>query len=86
MRKVWVGLIPEIFGYGLLVVEDSEEECRKALEEAYNESAKGSYDDYEDQEHEDGTPYTRFEKAFEHWGGGFKHIEFGKVYFDDFGE
>lgn len=86
MSKVWVGIIPEIFGYGLLVVGNSEDECKKALEAEYNKWTVNSPDDYEEQVHEDGTPYTRFEKAFEHWSGRVKEVELSKVYFDDFGE
>lgn len=84
-KTIWVGIIPEIFGYGLSVVGESEEDCRKALQSAYRAWVKGTYDDYGDMRHENGKKMTRFEKAMENWGGRIEKIELGKIYYDNFG-
>jgi hypothetical protein len=75
MRKnyMWVGTIPEIFGYGFSVMDRTEDLARKALKKAY--------DDFPDKPegYADG-----FEMAFTHWGGFINKITLGEVYNDDF--
>jgi hypothetical protein len=82
MEKLWVGQIPDIFGYGLLVLEDSEDKCRKALRKAYNDWAKNYPDTYGRMEGK--VLRSRFDKAMHHWGGEVRKIEIGKVYYDNF--
>lgn len=84
MKTIWIGTIPGIFGYGISIAEDTEEKCVKALETAYNRCVDGTDDDYDEQFYEDGTEMTRFEKAFDYWGGSVSEIELGKEYSDDF--
>lgn len=84
-KTIWIGVIPSIFGYGMSVAAESEEECLKALKKDYREWAKGRSDDYGDMRDENGRKLTRFEKAMETWGGRIEEIELGKVYFDNFG-
>lgn len=83
-RTIWLGIIPDIFGYGINVLEDSEEACEKALKRAYREWSKGTCDDYGDMRDDNGKKMTRFEKAMENWGGRIEEVELGKVYFDNF--
>lgn len=85
MSKIWVGQIPDIFGYGLLVLEMSEDKCRKALRKAYNEWAKNYPDTYGRMEGDDGKALrSRFDKAMYQWGGSVMEVEVGKVYCDNF--
>jgi len=83
-KTIWVGIIPDIFGYGMSVAAESEEECLKALKKDYRECVKGRSDDYGDMRDENGRKLTRFEKAMENWGGRIEEIELGKVYWDNF--
>jgi hypothetical protein len=72
-RTLFVGQIPNAFGYGLMVAEDSEQSCIKAL--------KNSYDKWK-------RIYNfkkSFKEAFEYFGGSIQEIELGKVYYDGFG-
>lgn len=74
-QTIWVGMIPEIFGYGMTVIGNSEAECMKALRAEYKEWKKQRPD-----------PSTNFKKSFEYFGGSVQEIEIGKVYFEDFRE
>lgn len=85
-KTIWIGVIPDIFGYGITIAEESEEACEKALKRAYNSWAKGRPDDYGDMRDENGRKLTRFEKAMENWGGRIIEVELGKAYFDNFGD
>jgi len=85
MKTIWVGIIPDIFGYGISVAEESEEKCLKALKKIYRDWVKGEPDTYGIMRHENGKAMTRFEKAMEHWGGRVEEIELGKCYYDNFG-
>ena len=84
-KTIWVGVIPSIFGYGMIVVAESEAECLKALKKDYRECTKDRSDDYGDMRDENGRKLTRFEKAMECWGGRIEEVELGKIYFDNFG-
>jgi predicted RNase H-like HicB family nuclease len=86
-RTIWMGTIPEIFGYGLSVVGETREECEAALKKGYREWTKNSAyssDDYGDMRDKNGKKLTRFEKAMEYWGGSVFQVELGKIYYDDF--
>jgi hypothetical protein len=84
-KTIWIGVIPDIFGYGMSVAAESEAECLKALKKDYAKSSKGTFDEYEDVCDENGKKLTRFEKAMENWGGRIEEVELGKVYWDNFG-
>jgi len=75
-KTIWIGVIPDIFGYGISVAEESEEACMKALKRAYREWKTGCY----------GNQATNFKDSFENWGGRVKEVELGKKYFDNFSE
>lgn len=83
-RTIWVGSIPDIFGYGLSVVGETKKECETALKKAYLQWSKGTSDDYGDRRDENGKKMTRFEKAMEDWGGDIFEVELGKIYNDNF--
>lgn len=83
-KTIWIGVIPSIFGYGMSVAAESEEECLKALKKDYRDWSKGRSDDYGDMRDENGKKLTRFEKAMENWGGRIEEVELGKVYWDNF--
>jgi predicted RNase H-like HicB family nuclease len=74
-QTIWVGIIPDIFGYGMSVLGNTEAECMKALKDGYKEWKKGYPD-----------PSTNFKTSFENWGGFVREIELNKTYFDNFGE
>jgi len=75
MKKIFVGTIPDIFGYGMSVVAFTKKECKEAL--------KLKYADWKKQQPNEETSFTT---AFNDWGGYIRPIEIGKVYFDNFGE
>lgn len=72
--ELWIGQIPGIFGYGIMVAECTEAECKKILKKHYLDSKKSwGYD-------------KTFTEAMEYFGGSVKKIEYGKSYNDNFGE
>jgi hypothetical protein len=85
-KTIWIGIIPDIFGYGISVAAETETDCEKALKKTYRNWSKGRSDDYGDMRDENGRKLTRFEKAMENWGGRITEVELGKTYFDNFGD
>ena len=75
MKKqfVFVGIIPDIFGYGFSVVSKSKAGAMKALRAAY-ESVKKARPD----------PTTTFETSFEYFGGYVAKVKFNDVSSDVF--
>lgn len=75
MKKqyVFVGIIPDIFGYGLSVVSKSKAGAMKALRAAYESFKKARPD-----------PTTTFETSFEYFGGYVEKVKFNDVYSDVF--
>jgi hypothetical protein len=72
-KNVFVGIIPDIFGYGLSVVSGSKAGAMKALRAAY-ESVKNARPD----------PTTTFETSFEYFGGYVSKVKFNDVSTDAF--
>jgi hypothetical protein len=74
---IWMATIPDIFGYGLIVVDKSEELALKALKKEYyawkKTNRKAGY--YSD---------STFNSSWEDWGGRTEKIELGKAYNDGF--
>jgi len=78
LRAQWVGVVPDIFGYGMSVLAPSKEAAMKALRAEYKRWKKqlGKHAD----------PTTTFDRSFEEFGGRVAKVEVGKVYYDNFGE
>ena len=72
--EVWVGMIPEIHGYGLNVMEFSEAEAKKTLRREFLKMQKAWNGEF------------TFPKAMEYFGGRVFKIEPGKAYYEDFGD
>jgi len=72
--KMWIGHIPEIYGYGIMVLECTENEARKSLKRAFAITKKAN----------DGQ--RTYAASFDHWGGRIFEIETGRHYCDDFSE
>lgn len=73
-KHIWVGVIPDIFGYGITVASMTEGGAKKGLRKAFLEWKKHRQ-----------SPST-FNSAFEDWGGRIDKIELDKAYADNFGE
>jgi len=72
--EVWIGQIPSIFGYGIVVAESSSDACKKALKKHYLACKKSrNYD-------------KTFADAMDYFGGYVVEITMGKMYYDDFRE
>lgn len=74
-QTIWIGVIPDIFGYGISVAGNSKAECLDALKKSYKKWKEG----YPNED-------TNFKKSYEDFGGRVDEIELGKAYFDNFGE
>jgi hypothetical protein len=72
-KSVYVGVIPDIFGYGINVVSDSRKGAMDALRNAYDEWKAARPD-----------RTTNFKSSFEYWGGYVVEVELGKGYYDGF--
>lgn len=70
---VWVGCIPDIFGYGIQVVALTRSDALAALREAYNDWKTARPD-----------PSTNFDSSFAFYCGYVDKIELGKAYHDGF--
>jgi len=77
MKQIYVGIIGEIFGYGLMILGHSEEQCRDGLRKEVDEWRNNMGEESSQQ---------IFDKAFEDWGGSIKQVEIGKIYYDGFAE
>jgi len=76
--KIWFGTIPDCFGYGIAVIEDTQEKCRLALKKDWDETLKAR---------KDYIPYNfpqDYESALDYFGGFVTEIEKGKAYCDGF--
>jgi hypothetical protein len=71
-KRIWIATIPEIFGYGLTVLDVTEEAALRALKAKFYEWKKQL------------PSQSTFKSAFEDWGGRTEEIEIGKVYNDNF--
>ncbi len=72
--EVWCGMIPEIFGYGLMMFEHSEDAARKSLKKYFYEMRKSFGSN------------TTFARAMDYFGGSVIQVEMGKKYYDNIGE
>jgi hypothetical protein len=74
ITKVWCGHIPEIYGYGIMVIECTEDQARKSLKKAFADAKRWNHGE------------AGYKEAFENWGGRIFEVQTGKHYGDDFGE
>lgn len=73
MKYIWIGVIPDIFGYGIAVASMTEAGAMKTLRKAYLQCKKHRPN-----------PETNFKQAFEDWGGYVIEAELDKGYGDNF--
>ena len=74
---IYMGMMPNICGYGIAVIGKSESEVRKSLEKSYNRWKKSCGDDFIYEA-------RTFDKAMDYFGGWIEKKYFGFDYFDDF--
>lgn len=73
--EIWFATIPSIFGYGICLLSDSEENAKKHLRAQYYAMRKSWQ-----------TLNFTFDRAFEYFGGKIEKIELNKPYYENFGE
>jgi hypothetical protein len=71
--KLWCGMIPEIYGYGLMVLELTEDQARKSLKRMFNAWRKSMHGEF------------GYARAMEYFGGSIFEVETGKQYYDNLG-
>ena len=76
-QELYYGVIPDIFGAGMVVVDTSFLKCYKALKKEYGAWCK-VYPQFK-------SKFKNFKDAFESYGGRVDKVEIGKVYWEDFG-
>ena len=69
-QKFWCGLIPDIYGYGIVVFETTEELAKKSLKKHFLVAKKANHGEYS------------FPKAMEWFGGRVFEVEMDKCYDD----
>jgi predicted acetyltransferase len=72
--KLWIGHIPGIYGYGIIVVELTEDEARKSLKKAFAKAKKAN------------VGQASYKESSKNWGCRIFEVETGKYYGDDFSE
>lgn len=72
-KTIFVGVIPDIFGYGINVASDTKEGAMAGLRKAYADWKEANPDST-----------TSFKTSFEYWGGHIIEVELGKGYHDGF--
>ena len=68
-NKLWFGEIPEIFGYGISCLGNSEKEVMETMKRSYRK-----WKDHAPNEE------TNFKTSFEYYGGYVYQVELGKAY------
>jgi len=68
-NKLWYGEIPEIFGYGISCLGNSEKEVMETMKRSYRIWKDGRPDES-----------TNFKTSFEYFGGYVYEVEIGKAY------
>jgi hypothetical protein len=72
--KLWCGHIPEIYGYGIMVLECTEDQARKSLKRMFRAWRKQMHGNF------------NYPEAMEFFGGRIFQVETGKQYYDNLGE
>lgn len=71
--SVWVGVIPDIFGYGINAIGHTRVDVMRTLRKSYDEWKKARPD-----------PTTNFRDSYARFGGAVFKIEIDKAYHDNF--
>lgn len=71
--NVWVGVIPDIFGYGITTIAYTKADAMKALRQSYAVWKKARPDST-----------TNFKTSYERFGGTIYQVEIGKAYHEHF--
>jgi len=71
--KMWIGIIPGAFGYGITVLECTKDEARKSLKKFYYAWKRSNNFN------------LTYAQAMDYFGGRIFEVETGKQYYDDFG-
>lgn len=74
-KTIWVGIIPDIFGYGINVAAETRDEAFDALRREYVDWKKAILQ----------PSSTNFDESFRYYGGYVIEVELGKGYHDGFG-
>lgn len=69
-KTIWIGHIPEAFGYGIMVASDTKEGAMKAVRKGWEKWG--------------GDREMSLKEAFEYFGGSIHQIELDKSYNDNF--
>lgn len=77
--KLWCGWIPEIYGYGIMVLEPTKDEARKSLKRMYYDWKKSICKRCDHGE------IRTFNEVMEYYGGEVYEVETGKQYYDNLG-
>ena len=72
-KTIFVGVIPDIFGYGINVAAETREGAFAGLRQEYADWKKARPD-----------PSTNFDQSFAHYAGYVVEVELGKGYHDGF--
>jgi hypothetical protein len=75
-KHIWIGVIPDIFGYGISVASETKEGAMKALRKRWNDWMPGS-------SFPEG---STFDQHFEDFGGEVKQVSLDRPYFENFKE
>ena len=67
--NVWVGVIPDIFGYGITTIAYTKADAMKTLRQSYANWKKARPDST-----------TNFKMSYERFGGTIYQVEIGKAY------
>jgi hypothetical protein len=71
--KFWCGHIPEIYGYGIMVLECTEDQARKSLKRMFHATRKAWHGE------------LNYPQAMDYFGGSIFQVETGKQYYDNLG-
>jgi hypothetical protein len=71
--NVWVGVIPDIFGYGINAIGHTRAGVMRTLRQSYDEWKKARPD-----------PTTNFKDSYARFGGAVTKVEIDKAYHNNF--
>lgn len=72
--EIWCAHIPEIYGYGIMVLEPTQAQALKSLKRMYFDVRLARKD------------RRTFKEVYDYFGGQNRQVFMGKAYFDNLGE